>query len=107
MMKYSTHKELSALSDNELIRFFAETYFYGRFSRIVKSKNKDRFKGNISNIRLSTGTVEYITGWLNVPMSASDIDEGLCKFKIWFDVNKYRLQGEDYTFSIIGSTLSS
>jgi len=68
-------------SDDEIREFFDETIFEGVYSKEIRSNHPEYFKGHIHSIKINGRSNNVLGEYINVPISANDIPEGLCTFK--------------------------
>lgn len=94
-------------SDEEIKEFFEETIFEGVFSKDIKSKNTEFYKGNISNIKLEGRKTDLVGGFLNVPKTSNQIPEGACSFKCRINIPALREDANAYRINLIGGSLQS
>ncbi len=94
-------------SDEEIKEFFEETIFEGVFSKDIKSKNTEFYKGNISNIKLEGRKTDLVGGFLNVPKTSNQIPEGACSFKCRINIPALREDSSAYRVNLIGGSLQS
>lgn len=81
MTQFKNKKELINATDEEIREFFANTTFEGIFSKEIKSKKTDYYKGHIHSIKVDGNPTNIAGGYVNVPKSANDVPEGECTFK--------------------------
>lgn len=107
MPQFINRKQLLNASNEELMLFFNDTVFEGVFSSEIKSKQKDKYKGNIASITLDDQACNIVPKFLNVPINEVDIPEGECTFKCFFNFTAYREDNNNYFISIKKGTLRS
>lgn len=107
MPKFINKGQMRRASDEELEKFFAETTFEGVFSREIKSKKTDFYKGSITDIKLEGRTSNLAPLFLNVPHSSNNIPEGPCSFKCRLNIPAFREEPPRYILNLLGSSLRS
>lgn len=81
MAKFVSKAQLKLADIEEIIKFLEDNIFQGVFSKEIKSKHPEWFKGSISNIRLDGAPTDIMGSYINVPVSSNIIKEGPCQFK--------------------------
>lgn len=81
MAKFVSKAQLKLADIEEIDKFFDDNIFQGVFSKEIKSKHPEWFKGSVSNIRLDGATTDILGSYINVPASSNIIKEGPCQFK--------------------------
>lgn len=81
MAKFVSKAQLKLADIEEIIKFLEDNIFQGVFSKEIKSKHPEWFKGSISNIRLDGAPTDILGSYINVPVSSNIIKEGPCQFK--------------------------
>lgn len=81
MVKFVSKAQLKLADAEEINKFFEDNIFQGEFSKEIKSKHPEWFKGSISNIRLDGAPTDILGSYINVPASSNIIKEGPCQFK--------------------------
>ena len=107
MPKFINRGQMKKASDKELELFFEETVFEGIFSKEIKCKNTEFYKGSITNIKLEGRTSSLTPLFLNVPRTSNNIPEGPCSFKCRMNIPAFREELPRYILNLRGNTLQS
>ena len=107
MSRFKNRIQLKMATDEEIENFFAVTTFDGIYTSEVTSRNRDFYKGSISDIKLDGHPTNLVMSYLNVPHSSNDIPEGPCSFKCRMNIATFRADETKYRVNLVGSSLHS
>lgn len=107
MATYNTRKQLQQASIEEIEEFFSKTVFEGIFSREIKSKQREFYKGHVYNITIDGVPTNIALTFLNVHISSRDIPEGPCTFKCKLsNIEEFKNNVTSFRLTLLGSTLA-